>query len=199
MAPDAIAVVPLGSEAHATDIVAASPSVVSGPYLLYPAATYAHKGHEDLFRTFAVLRRRGDLDARLVLTGERTKRWDRVLLPLLRSLGIDGDVVHLGFVSRDELHRLYCGARAVVFPSHFEGFGIPVLEAARFRKRIVTSRLQVFDEIGVPRHAQVDFTEPEQVLAALRASAPTRLEKAPVTWRPCAERTLEVLREAAAR
>ncbi len=192
--PEKVTVVPHGVEPAVPG--SAPRAQIDGPYLLYPAATYPHKEHETLFRSFAALKRRGDLPARLVLTGERTRLWKRRLVPLLSSLGLERDVIHLGFVSRANLDGLYSGAEAVVFPTRFEGFGLPVLEAARFGRRFVTSRLEVFDEIGVPPHMQVDFSDPDALLTALR-QPPTGLEKEPLRWDECARRTLDVLRSAA--
>jgi glycosyltransferase involved in cell wall biosynthesis len=167
---------------------------VAGPYLYYPAATFPHKNHDTLFRTYAALRRRGDLPAKLVLTGLKTGRW-RALTALARAEGIAGDVVHLGFRPYAEIRRVFAGAEAIVFPTRFEGFGIPVLEAVEFGKRVVTSRLAVFDEIGVPAEWQIDFTRPDELLAALRRPGPTRLTRQPWTWAGCAARTLEILRQ----
>jgi glycosyltransferase involved in cell wall biosynthesis len=171
--------------------------LVEGPYLYYPAATWPHKAHATLFRAYAALRGRGAIAERLVLTGQRTTLWEKALLPLARELGIEREVVHLGFVPFDEVRRLHAGAAAVLFPSTFEGFGLPVLEAVQAGRKIVTSRLPVFDEIGVPRQAQADFDRPEEVLAALGQPGPTRLLREPATWGQVAARTVEVLRSAA--
>ncbi|WP_242343214.1 glycosyltransferase family 4 protein [Anaeromyxobacter terrae] len=168
------------------------------PYLYYPAATYPHKGHATLFRALAALRARGALAHHLVLTGERTKRWPE-LQRLAQSLGLSDRVRHLGFLPAAEVRRVYVGADAVVFPSEYEGFGLPVLEAAALRRRLITSRLDVFDEIGVPRTQQIDFRDPGQLLEAIRDAAPVSLQRRPLTWDEVALRTLEVLRDAAAR
>jgi glycosyltransferase involved in cell wall biosynthesis len=170
---------------------------VEGPYLYYPAATWPHKAHATLFRAYAALRRGGMLAERLVLTGQRTPLWEKVLRPLAVDLGISQDVVHLGFVPFDEVRRLYAGAAAVLFPTTFEGFGLPVLEAVQAGRKVVTSRLAVFDEIGVPRAAQADFDRPDEVMAALAQTGPTRLLREPETWAQAARRTLEALRSAA--
>jgi glycosyltransferase involved in cell wall biosynthesis len=172
--------------------------LVEGPYLYYPAATWPHKAHGTLFRAYAALRGRGAIAERLVLTGQRTALWEKTLLPLARELGIERDVVHLGFVPFDEVRRLHAGAAAVLFPSTFEGFGLPVLEAVQAGRKIVTSRLAVFDEIGVPRTAQADFEKPDEVLAALAQPAPTRLLREPLSWLEVARRTVDVLRGASA-
>jgi hypothetical protein len=64
---------------------------------------------------------------------------------------------------------------------------------------VVTARLPVFDEIGVPAEAQADFDRPDEVLAALRRPAPTRLTREPIDWSESARRLLEVLRAVAGR
>jgi glycosyltransferase involved in cell wall biosynthesis len=172
---------------------------VSGPYLYYPAASFPHKGHATLLRSYATLRRRGDLAAKLVLTGWQTRAWP-ALARLAEDLGVGGDVVHLGFLPWAEVRRVYAGAEAVLFPSRHEGFGIPVLEAAvEFRKKVITSRLPVFAELGVPADRQIDFADPEALLAALRLPGPTVLLHEPIGWAECARRTMAVLRDAAAR
>jgi glycosyltransferase involved in cell wall biosynthesis len=193
--PEKVTTVPLGFTPR--DVSGVAPHREGAPYLYYPAASFPHKGHEELFQALAALRRRGTLRQRLVLTGARTAHW-RPLERLARSLGVEDVIRHRGFVSRDEVDALYAGAEAVVFPSRFEGFGLPVLEAARFGRRIVTSRLPVFDEIGVPRESQIDFTDADALEAALALPGPTTLTVRPLTWKGTAERTVEVMRTAAA-
>jgi glycosyltransferase involved in cell wall biosynthesis len=170
---------------------------VAGPYLYYPAATFPHKDHARLVRSYAALRRRGDVAAKLVFTGWQTPAW-RGLARLARELGVADEIVHLGFLPWTEVRRVYAGAEAVLFPSRYEGFGIPVLEAAlEFHKKVITSRLPVFAELGVPADRQIDFGDPDALLAALRLPGPTVLERTPIGWAECARRTLAVLREVA--
>ncbi|HEY6006464.1 MAG TPA: glycosyltransferase family 1 protein [Anaeromyxobacter sp.] len=191
--PERVTAIPLGYDGRgASDVVPTDR--VSGAYLLYPAATFAHKNHAELIRSYAALRRRGDLDAKLVLTGMQTPTW-KGLARLARDLGVGKDVVHLGYLPYPELRRVFAGAEAVVFPSRYEGFGIPVVEAAlEFGKKVITSRLPVFDEIGVPAERQIDFADPGALLAALRLPGPTVLASPPEPWTECARRTYDVLR-----
>ncbi len=197
--PARITAIPFGLEPRSAGAPGVEASrLVERPYLYYPAATWPHKGHAALLRTFAVLRADGQIAGTLVLTGQRTPLWEKTLVPLTRELGIERDVVHLGFVPFDEVRRLYAGASAVLFPTTFEGFGLPVLEAAQAGRKVVTSRLVVFDEIGVPPEAQADFEKPDEVLAALAQPGPTRLLREPLSWPEVAWRTIEVLRGASA-
>ncbi|MDP9317784.1 MAG: glycosyltransferase family 4 protein [Actinomycetota bacterium] len=87
-------------------------------YLLYPANMWPHKNHDRLLRAFATVT---DPDLGLVLTGQSYGR----SLPGPR----DRRVRHLGHVSPDAMPALYRRAVGMIFPSLFEGFGLPVLEA----------------------------------------------------------------------
>ena len=104
--------------AHGIDRDRFTPAdVAREPFLLYPARPWPHKNHARLLEAFASLRRERP-GLRLVLTGgghERTPRPE----------GVDVR----GLVSGDELVSLYRRAAALVFPSLYEGFGAPPLEA----------------------------------------------------------------------
>lgn len=167
------------------------------PYIYYPAASFPHKGHLTLFRSYAALKRAGRISHKLLLSGVRDAGWDR-LRKWIESEGMDQDIVDYGYVSYDDVLRLYAGADAVVFPTEFEGFGLPVLEAAQFRKKIICSRLSVFDEIGVPSSCQIDFGDPEQLFAALISSDVLFLESEPITWRESVRQIYHLLKTTAA-
>lgn len=191
-----IAAVPFGF--RPADAASARPlDDLPGPYLYYPAATFPHKNHASLLRSYAALRKRGAIGEPLVLTGARTGLWPK-LESLIRELGMAAHVRHLGYISAADVRRVYAGASAILFPTLFEGFGLPVLEAAEFQKKIIVSRLPVFDEIGIPSRFQIDFSDPEQLLGALRLPGPFALEKRPVSWEETARATAQELRRAAA-
>lgn len=169
---------------------------IAGPYLYYPAITLPHKNHEQLLHSIAALRATGRFPYRLVLTGEQTRHWPSIKR-LTQRLSLEDVVLHLGYVPYEAVQRLIQGSSALVFPSRFEGFGIPVLEAAAFSKKIITSRLEVFEEIGVPDEFRIDFSDANALRRALIHSTPMALTKRPSTWTECAAATLEVLRDAA--
>ena len=104
---------------HGVDHGVFTPSVKPREsFLLYPARPWRHKNHPRLLQSFVDLRRELP-DLRLVLTGAGIER----LSPLPRG------VETLGFVSREQLASLYRRAACLVFPSLYEGFGLPLLEA----------------------------------------------------------------------
>jgi glycosyltransferase involved in cell wall biosynthesis len=104
---------------HAVDTTLFHPPAASArePLILYPARPWPHKNHVLLFEAFAEVRRvRPEIE--LVLTGGGHE-----------ALRLPDGVRSLGLVPRDELAELYRRASALVFPSRYEGFGLPVLEA----------------------------------------------------------------------
>jgi glycosyltransferase involved in cell wall biosynthesis len=121
VAPDRVRSIPLG-----VDHGRFSPQGPGPPehlrlperYVLYPANLWPHKNHARLLEAFAAL---GYPDLWLILTGQTYGREG--------ALAGHERVRHLGHVAHDELAGLYRGAVAVVFPSLFEGFGLPPLEA----------------------------------------------------------------------
>ncbi len=104
-----------------------APTERYGRFLLYPAIAYPHKRHIDLVRLLDRLGPdRSDVD--LVLTGRPGPESERVLAEAGR-LGVGHRVHQLGRVPAAELHALYRAADALVFPSSYEGFGNPAVEA----------------------------------------------------------------------
>ncbi|HTL38977.1 MAG TPA: glycosyltransferase family 1 protein [Kofleriaceae bacterium] len=100
---------------------------VPDEYLLYVAAARSYKNVDGLIRAFRLLKDRG-LRHSLVITG-LADRASADLVALADSLGLARDVVFSGFVDDRWLPALYSAAAALVFPSLYEGFGLPVIEA----------------------------------------------------------------------
>lgn len=98
-----------------------------GRYFLYPAITYMHKNHLVLVDALRGLPPRHD-DIALVLTGGESQQ-EHLIAERARDLGLAERLVRTGRIQREDLDALYWGARALLFPSRFEGFGLPVLEA----------------------------------------------------------------------
>jgi glycosyltransferase involved in cell wall biosynthesis len=94
-------------------------------FLFYPANLWPHKNHSRLIEALARLE---DREVELVLTGRPFRRLDE-LAARARECGVGDRVHHLGFVAPDLLPAIYRRAEALVFPSLFEGFGSPPLEA----------------------------------------------------------------------
>jgi glycosyltransferase involved in cell wall biosynthesis len=135
------------------------------PILLYPARRWPHKNHERLFEAFALLRRdRADL--RLVLTGGGS------------FVSAPEGVEPRGLVSRDELVSLMQRSSALVFPSLYEGFGLPLLEAMACGLPVASSNAASLPEVGGDAARYFDPTDPQAI-----ADAVHDVLEAPDEWR----------------
>ena len=97
------------------------------PTILYPAATYPHKNHVTLIKAFVRLADENP-DVRLVFTGAPGKAEFQVRKEIEKS-GLEQRISLLGRVSSQEMKEILNSASIMAFPSTYEGFGIPVLEA----------------------------------------------------------------------
>jgi glycosyltransferase involved in cell wall biosynthesis len=131
-----------------------APLGLKRPFVLYPANLWRHKNHVQLVDAFARL---GRTDVELVLTGRTYGRVD-ALLDRARRTG--ARVRHLGYLDLDAMPALYRSARALVFPSLYEGFGGPPLEAMACGCPVASStRASLAEVVG---DAAVEL-EPESV------------------------------------
>ncbi len=114
-------------------------------YLYYGAASLPHKNHKRLLNVFKVVKK--DLpDVKLVLTGARDYG-EGSISEHIKLLGLEDDVILLGWLSFDEVAAIYSGAELFVFPSLHEGFGMPVLEAMACGVPVASSNIEPLKEI----------------------------------------------------
>ena len=135
LAPVKVAVVPGGSVLRDYPAPTAADldrlrSRLSPPesFLLYPAQTWPHKNHERLLEALAMIRDESGLTIPLICPGKQTRHYGRIR-ELIDRLGLAETTSFPGFVSSLELRGLYELGTALVFPSRFEGWGLPVCEA----------------------------------------------------------------------
>jgi glycosyltransferase involved in cell wall biosynthesis/SAM-dependent methyltransferase len=136
-------------------------------YFLYPANYWPHKNHRMLLTALGMLAaaRPGD-DLRLVLTGADTGLREELGQAVTR-LGLGGRVVFAGYVPDAELSALLTGATALVFPSLYEGFGMPLVEAMAVGTPIVCSDVTSLPEVGGEAALYFDPKRPDTIVAAL--------------------------------
>jgi glycosyltransferase involved in cell wall biosynthesis len=157
-------------------------------FLLYPALGWAHKNHARLFEALALLRRERP-GLRLVLTGY--------------SGAAPPGVEVRGRVPAEELARLYRTAAALVFPSLYEGFGQPPLEAMACGCPVASSNAGSLPEVVGDAARLFDPTSPEEIAAGVRDvldEPKPWVERglaraAAFTWDECARRHEAVYRE----
>ncbi len=177
-----------------------------GPYLLCVANTHPHKNVAALIRAFGMM---PDAERyRLALVGV-AGRGETEVRAALRESGAGDRITRLSGLARSDLVALYQGARVFVFPSLYEGFGLPVLEAMAARVPVVAVRCGPIPEIGGDAIAYADGTSEDlaRVLSGmLSMGEPARqawIERAArraadFTWDKTARATLACLIEAGA-
>jgi alpha-1,3-rhamnosyl/mannosyltransferase len=139
---------------------------VDGPFFLYPAIAYPHKNHVTLVRAFAALHAERP-EVSLVLTGG-PGAMDGAVAEAAERCGVADRVVRLGRVDRQALDALYAGAVALTFPSRFEGFGIPPLEAMTLGCPVVAAAATALPEVVADAGILVDPDDVDGWTAAMR-------------------------------
>ncbi|MDP3999869.1 MAG: glycosyltransferase family 1 protein [bacterium] len=114
-------------------------------YLLTVGTLEPRKNLKTLFLAFSALRKH--VREQLVVVGGKGWLFEETQ-QLIRKLGLADRVILTGFVPDAELPALYAGAKAFVFPSHYEGFGIPLLEAMTSGTPVVTSNTSSMPEVA---------------------------------------------------
>jgi glycosyltransferase involved in cell wall biosynthesis len=135
-------------------------------YLLFTGTREPRKNLDRLLRAFA---RVGDLDLDLVLAGPAGWGSEDLRVRTV-ELGIAGRVEFPGYLSDDRLAALLAGARAFVFPSLYEGFGLPPLEAMAAGVPVVAARAGSLPEVLGDAPFWCDPLDVESIAAAIRTS-----------------------------
>ncbi|MEI6704155.1 MAG: glycosyltransferase family 1 protein [Deltaproteobacteria bacterium] len=176
------------------------------PFLLYPAATWPHKNHKRLLTAHKLMRERYAFDGTLVLTGIAMQSHADIQAEISR-LGLADCVKTLGYLPASELPVLYSCARLMVFPSLFEGFGIPLVEAMACGCPVVCSNTTSLPEVAGNAGLTFDPLDTEAIAAAIwsvwndgQALAGMRIrgfERATLfNWNDTAAKTIAVYKKA---
>jgi glycosyltransferase involved in cell wall biosynthesis len=140
------------------------------PYILFIGVIEPRKNLMGLIEAFDILKSRRSLPHKLVVAGRRGWLSDGTMDRADRSL-YRSDIIFPGFIPDGELPTLYSAAEAFAFPSHYEGFGLPVLEAMACGTPVVASRASSLPEIVGDAGMQVDPNDPERLASALELLA----------------------------
>jgi glycosyltransferase involved in cell wall biosynthesis len=181
---------------------------IPGPFILSVGDLQPRKNHVGLIRAFAQLVRNfPQLKHRLVLAGKPTWFADRVH-EAARDSGVEDRIQFCGFVSDPDLLQLYNACDLFVFPSFYEGFGLPALEAMACGRAVTCSRTTSLPEVVDGAAILFDPYSTDEMVRALSdllvdAELRTRMERlglqraAQFSWERTAEKTLEVFYDVA--
>ena len=173
IAPEKIAVIPRGPAVTRPD-----PSLddvervrrtfnLPDRFALFPAMTFPHKNHLRLFEALAILRDRHGVTLPLVCTGRPYEPHWPAVQQSVKQHGLDGQVLLPGAVSDETLAALFRAASFMVFPSLFEGLGLPVLEALASGLPVISSDATCLPEVAGDAALYFDGTQTESIVDAL--------------------------------
>jgi glycosyltransferase involved in cell wall biosynthesis len=116
----------------------------SRPFVLYPAATWAHKNHVGLLKACKILKDKG-LEIKLLCTGHLTKHYERIK-EVVNELNLERSVSFLGVVPDEALFSLYKNTIGVVVPTIYEAGSFPLMEAMLLRIPVICSNVTSLPE-----------------------------------------------------
>jgi glycosyltransferase involved in cell wall biosynthesis len=149
--PTRIAVVPLPpviapTAVNTIDRPSSALPMLPDRFLLYPAQTWPHKNHLRLLDALALLRDRGS-DVHVVFTGRRTEHFSKIEARIAQ-LKLEDRAQFLGYLEEADLAALYRRAVGLIFPSRFEGWGLPVVEAFAWGVPVACADIPVLREVA---------------------------------------------------
>jgi glycosyltransferase involved in cell wall biosynthesis len=136
-----------------------------GRYVLSVGSLEPGKNRARLFLAVASLRDKG-IDCTVVVIGQPAWMYEQDY-DLVRELGLSGRVIFLGYVPDRDMPALYSGATLFAFPSLYEGFGLPVLEAMACGTPVVTSNVSATAEVANDAAVLVDPLDIQAIGAAI--------------------------------
>jgi glycosyltransferase involved in cell wall biosynthesis len=175
------------------------------PYLFSIGSSLRRKNTRGFLDALAILARNERFEHRAVITGLGVGDLEE-LRGYAQSLGISGRVGFYGYLSHDELAKVFAGADLTVYPSFAEGWGIPILESFAMGTPVATSRTTSMPEAGGDSASYFDPGNSEEmaevILDALdnqsrweRVREAARERARRFTWRTAAEKTLAVYQQ----
>lgn len=140
-------------------------NVKDNEYIVYSANFWEHKNHKRLLEAYAQYVHRGGR-LKLVLTGNPLKE-QQLYHDMLNRLEISDMVRITGYITEAELFAILKHAKGMIYPSLFEGFGIPVVEAMQLNKLIACSNMTSLPEIGCDAIYYFDPKSSEAILSGI--------------------------------
>jgi glycosyltransferase involved in cell wall biosynthesis len=185
----------------------APPSSLPQRYILFVSTIEPRKNVMTLIRAFEELKQTAGYDGKLVLVGKIGWKSEDVVKRLRTSRWRD-DIVHLDYLERSTLAAVYAGAEVFVFPSLYEGFGFPLLEAMAYGVPTIAARSSSLPEVGGDATLYFDPLDADALTRLLRELTcdddlkrslieKGRARVALFSWERAADETMKVFREAA--
>ncbi len=143
-------------------------------YFFYVGDIRPYKNLENSIRAFA----KADLDDIIfIIAGKRDERYFPVLTRIVNELGLGNRVVFADYIASDELPHFYGNALALFFPSRYEGFGLPPLEAMAMGTPVITTRMASLPEVCGDAAVYVDPDDIDEMAKALKKFVPDSTQR----------------------
>lgn len=117
-------------------------------YIMYVSEIALRKNHENLFRAFSEARKKCGKDIKILLSGRAHKEFASPLRKVIAGLGQEKNIIFLDYVPEEGMSVLLSYAKLMVYPSLYEGFGLPLLEAMACGCPVACSNVSSLPEVA---------------------------------------------------
>ena len=131
-------------------------------YILYTGNWREHKNVTNLIKAFKILKEKHKYSGKLVLTGNPNPLYPEPL-QAIHELKLQDEIIQLGLIEETDLPKLYQQAEVYVFPSLYEGFGLPILESFATQTPVAASNRASIPEVGGKGCLYFDPLSPEDI------------------------------------
>ncbi len=178
---------------------------IGADYIFYPANSWPHKNHINLLKAYSILKEKYQTKLKLVFTGDG-KQQKKEIDDYISQNNLSEDIIYLGYLPQEEMPYIFANATVLAFPSVFEGFGIPLVEAMKAKVAVACSECGSIPEVAGDAALYFDAYNPEDIaekIYQLESSPQLReelIQKGSVvaqkySWKKCAEDTVTYLRK----
>ena len=179
------------------------------PFILYVGDCLPHKNLIGLLKAFAIFKRMTPRPYQLVIAGQRFANYTDPET-IVKQFGLSDSVFFVDYIGQTELPVLYQAADVFILLAHYEGFGLPILEAMASGTPVLAANCTALPEVVGDAGILVDPDNPEQAAEALCQIVSGGAQREQMitlgserarqfTWERCAQKTLEIYREALTR
>lgn len=136
------------------------------PYFLFVGLIHPRKNLTGLIRAFDGFRKSVDSNVKLLIAGSR-KWWTHDMQSSYNESAYKEEIIFTGRIPDEELHKIMASALSLIYPSHYEGFGIPLLEAMYCDTPVIASKTTSLPEVGGDAVLYTDPASVESIKSAM--------------------------------
>jgi glycosyltransferase involved in cell wall biosynthesis len=178
---------------------------INFPYICYVGTIEPRKNLQNLFKAFYELKYQEKIPHKLVLVGKEGWYFKNIYKKIL-ELNLNKHIIKTGFIPDDDIPALINGAEIFVYPSFYEGFGLPVLEAMACGTPVVTSNTSSLPEVGGNAVKYSNPFKPENIAEKILQFIKSKKEREKYSlraierakkfsWEKCAHETLKIYKQ----